>query len=124
MAVGQDHPGGVPSIMAYAGKDATKEFNMMHKPDILTKYAQDLIVGTVKATVPAAPAVASVTPAAAPAAAAEPVPAGQKEYTVDEVRPHNNKDDCWIIIHDKVYDVTAFLQARAVVFLLFFSRPA
>lgn len=28
--------------------------------------------------------------------------------TLEEVRCHNKKDDCWIIIHDKVYDVTEF----------------
>lgn len=29
--------------------------------------------------------------------------------TRDEVQTHDNADDCWIIIHGKVYDVTKFL---------------
>lgn len=29
---------------------------------------------------------------------------------IDEVRKHNTKDDCWVIIHGKAYDVTDFLQ--------------
>ncbi|WPK27199.1 hypothetical protein PUMCH_004576 [Australozyma saopauloensis] len=29
--------------------------------------------------------------------------------TYDEVSAHNTKTDCWVIIHDKVYDVTSFL---------------
>lgn len=40
-----DHPGGKKAIMLYAGKDATKEFEMLHKPQILTKYAADLKLG-------------------------------------------------------------------------------
>jgi flavocytochrome c len=40
-----DHPGGKRAIVMYAGKDATKEFNMLHKPTILTRYGADLYVG-------------------------------------------------------------------------------
>ena len=41
-----DHPGGIKAPLIYAGKDATEEFNMLHKPEILTKYATQYIVGT------------------------------------------------------------------------------
>ena len=27
----------------------------------------------------------------------------------EEVETHNKKDDCWMVIHGKVYDVTKFL---------------
>jgi alkylation response protein AidB-like acyl-CoA dehydrogenase len=30
-------------------------------------------------------------------------------FTSDQVAQHNSESDCWIIIHDKVYDVTSFL---------------
>merc|ERR1711907_314310 len=33
-----DHPGGKKAIMLYAGKDATEEFDMMHKRNVITKY--------------------------------------------------------------------------------------
>ncbi|GAA6005543.1 hypothetical protein JCM11491_003680 [Sporobolomyces phaffii] len=33
-----------------------------------------------------------------------------KEYTVEEVAQHNKKDDCWVIIHGQVLDVTEFKQ--------------
>ncbi|KAI8144039.1 acyl-CoA dehydrogenase/oxidase [Fennellomyces sp. T-0311] len=33
-----------------------------------------------------------------------------KKFTVEEVAKHNQADDCWVIIHDKVYDVTKFLN--------------
>eukprot|EP00510_Aplanochytrium_minuta_P000552 CAMPEP_0184015404 /NCGR_PEP_ID=MMETSP0954-20121128/6287_1 /TAXON_ID=627963 /ORGANISM="Aplanochytrium sp, Strain PBS07" /LENGTH=72 /DNA_ID=CAMNT_0026296175 /DNA_START=435 /DNA_END=653 /DNA_ORIENTATION=- len=43
-----DHPGGKKAILMYAGKDATEEFEMLHKPDIIDKYASGLKVGPVE----------------------------------------------------------------------------
>ena len=31
-------------------------------------------------------------------------------YTKEEVKKHNTKDDCWLIIKDMVYNVTEFLS--------------
>lgn len=33
-----------------------------------------------------------------------------KRYSLKEVEEHKSAESCWIIIHDKVYDVTAFLN--------------
>ncbi len=33
-------------------------------------------------------------------------------YTFEEVSEHDNEDDCWIVIHDKVYDVTPYLESH------------
>jgi cytochrome b involved in lipid metabolism len=44
----KDHPGGKQAILLYAGKDATSEFNMLHKPDVVQKYAPHTIIGTLK----------------------------------------------------------------------------
>lgn len=43
-----DHPGGKKAIMIYAGKDASEEFNMMHKPEVVEKYAPETVIGTLK----------------------------------------------------------------------------
>ncbi|KAJ3215158.1 hypothetical protein HK099_006497 [Clydaea vesicula] len=43
-----DHPGGKKAILIYAGKDATEEFNMMHKPDVVEKYAPETVIGILK----------------------------------------------------------------------------
>lgn len=40
-----DHPGGKKAILLYAGKDASEEFLMLHKPDIIVKYGAPYLVG-------------------------------------------------------------------------------
>ena len=35
-----DHPGGKKVIMAYAGRDASEEFNALHNPNVLEKYLE------------------------------------------------------------------------------------
>merc|ERR1712161_161655 len=42
-----DHPGGELAILTFAGKDATEEFDMIHPPDVIGKYAPDAIIGMV-----------------------------------------------------------------------------
>ena len=41
----EDHPGGSKVVMLYAGKDATDEFTMLHKPAILNKFGPRLLIG-------------------------------------------------------------------------------
>ncbi|KAK1287495.1 hypothetical protein QJS10_CPB19g00770 [Acorus calamus] len=33
-----------------------------------------------------------------------------KRFSLSEVTLHSSKKDCWLVIHDKVYDVTKFLE--------------
>ncbi|KAJ4710725.1 cytochrome b5 [Melia azedarach] len=33
-----------------------------------------------------------------------------KLYTMQEASQHNSKDDCWIVIDNKVYDVSSYLD--------------
>ena len=35
-----------------------------------------------------------------------------KTFTVEEVAKHNQANDCWIIIENKVYDMTKFLSSH------------
>ena len=47
-----EHPGGKKSIMMFAGKDATEEFDMLHDRKVIKKYGIDegtvLLKGTLK----------------------------------------------------------------------------
>merc|ERR1712051_565876 len=63
-----DHPGGELAILTFAGKDATEEFNMIHPPDVIPKYAPDAIIGKLGEG-SAAPAGATAAPATGGAAA-------------------------------------------------------
>ena len=35
-----------------------------------------------------------------------------KHYTMKEVKEHSARDDCWIVVEDKVYDITAFMDSH------------
>ncbi|XP_017296245.1 cytochrome b5 [Kryptolebias marmoratus] len=35
---------------------------------------------------------------------------GVKFYTLEDVRVHNMSNDTWLIIHNKVYDISSFLE--------------
>merc|ERR1712137_1478915 len=91
------HPGGELAILTFAGKDATEEFDMIHPPDVIGKYAPDAIIGQIGAST------AGGTPGVA-------VAGGPKVYTKEEVAKHTTKGDCWVILNDKVLDVTNFLS--------------
>merc|ERR1719261_2389678 len=41
----KDHPGGELAIITFGGKDATEEFNMIHPPDVIPKYAPYATIG-------------------------------------------------------------------------------
>ncbi|KAF8578684.1 Flavocytochrome c [Ramaria rubella] len=43
-----EHPGGEKAILLYAGRDATEEFNMLHDPKVIPRYAPDAVIGTLK----------------------------------------------------------------------------
>ncbi|KIM24623.1 hypothetical protein M408DRAFT_75649 [Serendipita vermifera MAFF 305830] len=43
-----DHPGGEKAILLYAGRDATEEFNMLHDPKVIPRYAPEATIGVVK----------------------------------------------------------------------------
>merc|ERR1712194_340811 len=86
-----EHPGGELAILTFAGKDATEEFNMIHPPDVIPKYAPDAIIGMIGVG----------GGGGAPAAAGG--------ITMAEVAKHTSKTDCWVVVGGQVLDVTSFL---------------
>ena len=96
----EDHPGGPKPLVLYGGKDATEEFTMIHHPDIIKAYGELYRVGVVEGT----------EAAAAVGEASVAVVSEGGFYTLEEVAQHSSKADCWVIVHDGVYDVTEFLD--------------
>lgn len=39
-----------------------------------------------------------------------PVEGDVKYFTLEEIGAHNMSNDTWLVIHDKVYDITRFLE--------------
>jgi cytochrome b involved in lipid metabolism len=90
----------VLAIVTFAGKDATEEFNMIHPPGVIEKYAPDVVIGVV----------GEGTSGGGGAAALPALPAGQNYYSMSEVAKHTTKSDCWVIINGDVLNVTKFLS--------------
>lgn len=106
------HPGGGKVLLAYGGKDATQDFVMLHRPGILEKLGSHMIVGDVAdedAHSAAAVGRASLKRGLAATSSSQ---SACRIITRAEVAKHNTTNDCWVIIHDKVYDVTAFLDGH------------
>merc|ERR1719161_2922427 len=61
----KDHPGGELAIVTFAGKDASEEFNMIHPPDVIGKYAPDAVIGVFGAGGDAVPVAEAAEPTAA-----------------------------------------------------------
>lgn len=47
--------------------------------------------------------------------------AADKEFTIKEVESHSTKKDLYMIVHDKVYDVSAFVDEHP--YVLSFLSP-
>lgn len=38
-------------------------------------------------------------------------PSATTPYSIDDVAMHNNREDCWIVVEGKVYDVTGYIAS-------------
>lgn len=112
------HPGGAEKIIPYCGADATEGFATKNKPtpqehsptakSMLEKYFVGKL-GQAQVNNPANTpgqdkTVASADPSIAPAASVQ--------LTTAEVAKHNSGNSCWLIISNKVYDVTAYIGSH------------
>merc|ERR1739848_493315 len=87
-----EHPGGELAIITFAGKDASEEFNMIHPPDVIPKYAPNAVIGVLGAGIAASGGGGGGGPA---------LPPGQNYYPMSEVAKHTSKSDCWVVVADQ-----------------------
>merc|ERR1712039_75130 len=93
------HPGGELAILTFAGKDATEEFNMIHPPDVIGKYAPDAIIGTL-----------GEGGGDDDDDEEEEEAGGGDGYSLEEVAKHTVKGDCWVVVAGQVLNVSNFLS--------------
>merc|ERR1719464_2669787 len=94
-----EHPGGELAILTFAGRDASEEFNMIHPPDVIPKYAPDAVIGVLGQGGGDAVGGGEVA-----------LPPGMAAYTMEEVQKHTTKADCWVVVSGQVLNVTNFLS--------------
>merc|ERR1712241_1537252 len=95
-----EHPGGELAILTFAGKDASEEFNMIHPPDVIPKYAPDAVIGVLGQGGGGEGGGGSEVA----------LPPGMAAYTMEEVQKHTTKADCWVVVSGQVLNVTSFLS--------------
>merc|ERR1719382_1978890 len=93
-----EHPSGELAILTFAGKDATEEFNMIHPPDVIPKYAPDAVIGVLGQG--GGGAVSGGGGGGG----------GGGGITMEEVAKHTSKSDCWVVVAGQVLNVTNFLS--------------
>ena len=93
-----EHPGGDDVLINNSGKDATIQFLDQNHSEYAVSIRNSYIVGKIENQ--PNPFVQEITKK----------PKEIKEYTYEEVAKHNTPEDCWIVIHKKIYDPIAFLN--------------
>lgn len=123
-----EHPGGISEILKYCGQDGTTAFqtkDMAARPKDHSSFAYSLLasyyVGDLGEVIGSSNG--STTGGSANAIISKPT-TGQQNGTpqtnttqpdtnsgisMADVAKHNNQNDCWLVIHGKVYDVTSFI---------------
>jgi len=104
------HPGGELAILTFAGKDATAEFDMIHPPDVIEKYAPDAVIGHLGADEEE-----DVEVGGAPAAGGS----GKAKKAILDVPPHapaSKENFCLKCFHDTKW---CLLKFDSVTWMLF-----
>merc|ERR1719214_69439 len=103
------HPGGELAIITFAGKDATEEFNMIHPPDVIPKYAPDAIIGKLGEG-GGDDDDDDDDDDDEDESEEEEEEAGGDGITMEEVAKHVTNTDCWVVVAGEVLNVTTFLK--------------
>ena len=119
------HPGGIETIIPYCGKDATAAFNTkdLPNPKPHSKSASSMLdqyyLGDVGQDLPKnqQPSSSSQTETKVQTqiqtqTQSQTVSDPSIQLTLQEVAKHNSQSDCWLIIENKIYGVTNYLNSH------------
>ena len=118
------HPGGSSAITRHCGQEATQAFNTKdvgrpHSGNAASQLAayyigdfdQTLGQATVQPNI-SNPTVANSNPTISLVKPIVSVPAGELTLNLAEIAKHNSASDCWLLISNKVYNVTSFISSH------------
>ena len=95
----KQHPGGASTLVSLAGMDASAAFDTVHSESLLQRFHQPwqsvvlgrLDVATVTDGIPSPPS---------------------RSISHLELQEHSTPDDCWVVFHGLVYDMTEFSKTH------------
>ena len=90
------HRGGESAILTSAGKDASAEFDMIHPPDVVEKYAPDAVIGTLGD--------------GGEDDDDEVDDSSEGAYTMEDFAKHYKKGDVWVFLNGRVLNVSNVLS--------------
>ena len=93
-----EHPGGATILQQHSGKDATKSFIKQGHSEYAKSLRDMHLIGVIEDCPPPVECLMKEDEK------------NFKEFTYEEVKKHIRDDDCWIVIHEHVYNVTEFLE--------------
>merc|ERR1719161_1369417 len=97
--------------MTFAGKDATEEFDMIHPPDVIEKYAPNAVIGVLgEGGGDEEDEEDDDDDESESEEEEEEAGGGDGGYSLAEVAKHNTEGDCWVVLHGRVLNVTSFLK--------------
>ncbi|TSC87616.1 MAG: hypothetical protein G01um101416_431 [Microgenomates group bacterium Gr01-1014_16] len=113
------HPGGVDVIVKYCGQEASSAFGSKDQSPgknhsgyaygLLSQYLVGNIGSPLAQLQPTAIPAQSGNSPVAPPPPIQVQPGSSLTITTQEVALHNNSQNCWLIISDKVYNVTSYI---------------
>lgn len=99
-----EHPGGMEILIKNSSaQDATAQFLKKGHTDYARSIMEQYVIGQVDEE--------GLAKLEKEKAAANVVSANKDEvYSMEEVKKHNHKNDCWVVVDNVVYNVTYFLK--------------
>merc|ERR1719359_2747452 len=94
-----EHPGGELAILTFAGKDASEEFNMIHPPDVVGKYAPTASFKIMGKLGEGGGGAADDDDDDSESEYEEVEESGGGGLDLAEVAKHTTKGDCWVVVN-------------------------